>query len=498
MTWNRRRFLATGTAAACGLALPRLLAQAATNQWNVLFLPVDDLRPLLGCYGDTAVKSPHIDRLAARSLTFDRAYCNYPVCGPSRSSFLTGLYPDQSRIYGFENADSKVGRVTCLPQHFKNHGYRTARLGKVFNNPNDFPAAWDEKPFKPTEPGYTWKSSAYQLKENRDLCEGGPGKSRGFGAATEMADAPDEAYEDGWIARQAVDFLERHKAQRFFLAAGFNRPHLPFAAPKKYWDLYDPATLPPPAHPEAPEGIEPFMTTPWAELRAYSDMPKDDKLTPEQTLRLRHGYYASVSFADAQIGLVLNALDRFGLASNTMVVLWGDHSFHLGENNIWAKHVNWELTNRSPLIVHTPGMKAAGQRTRALVEFVDLYPTLAAACGLPVPETCAGRPATDLLDNASAPFREAALSQYQRGTLMSYSIRTDRWRYSEWRQGGVDGPAAGRELYDLEADPAGCKNLAKSAPPDVLSALAVQLQGYLDAIPPAPVPAPLTRPPAPQ
>jgi len=486
MSWNRRRFLATGTAAACGLALPRWAAARPDGRpLNVLFLPVDDLRPLLGCYGDGVVKTPHLDRLAARSLVFDRAYCNYPVCGPSRSSVMTGLYPDQSGIYGFENADSKAGRVTCLPQHFKNNGYRTARLGKVFNNPLDFAPAWDEKPFQPLQPGRTWRSAAYQLKENQDLAEGVGGAKRGFGAATEIADAPEENYEDAWVAAQAIAFLEQNRDRPFFLAAGFNRPHLPFAAPRAYWDLYDPDALPPTLWPGAPSGIEPFMTTPWAELRAYSDMPKDDRLTPGRERRLRHGYYASVSFADAQIGRVLDALDRLQLAENTVVMLWGDHSFHLGDNGIWAKHVNWEMTNRSPLIVHAPGMKAAGKRTSALVEFVDLYPTLAESCGLPVPSTCAGRPMTPLLADAAAAFRPAALSQYQRGPLMSYSIRTERWRYSEWRNRPQGGTVAGRELYDLEADPGGTRNLAAEGPEPVLKEMAARLQACLDAIPPA-------------
>jgi arylsulfatase A-like enzyme len=488
---NRRTFL---TAAAGGLtlsALPFRKLSAATKreQPNVLFIAVDDLRCALGCYGDAQAITPNFDRLAARGMLFERAYCQFPVCGPSRASVTTGLYPDTSGVYWFENADSKVPDCLVMSQYFKNNGYRTARFGKIFNNPMDFPDSWDEKPFFPTAEGYTWRSTAYALEENKKLAEEAGKRSTGAASrdskfedlpaapSVEMSDVPDNAYPDGWITGQTIRFMTENKDRPFFVGAGFIKPHLPLAAPKKYWDMYDPEKLHLADNQYFPKNIKDFMATDFFELRAFGDIPREGPLSEEKKRELTHGYYACVSYIDAQIGRLLDSLDDLGLTDSTLICLWGDNGFHLGENNIWAKHVNWEFTNRLPLIFTGPGVTTGS--CPAIVEFLDMYPTLADMAGLPIPAHCEGKSLAKLLEDPDHPWDEIALSQYQGGpnaTLRSYSIRTDRYRYAQWRR-IKDGRIVAVELYDLKNDPQGNVNIAKDpASAEILEKLARQLQ----------------------
>ena len=440
---------------------------------NVLLICVNDLKPLLGCYGDKIVKSPNIDRLAARGIVFEKAFCNQAVCSPSRNALLTGLRPQSLGIYELStNFRKSAPDAVTLPQHFKANGYRAEGLGKIFHvghgNVND-EASWSVPHFSP-------KTISYSLKENNPptstreqaLFEN---KTEAWklprGAPTESADVPDNAYSDGAIADEAIKRLAAAKQQPdapFFLAVGFLKPHLPFVAPKKYWDLYDPASFKLPELKQAPEGAPEFAPTTWGELRQYKDMPESGPLTDEQTRHLIHGYHAATSYMDAQLGKVLDALDANGLAQNTIIVLWGDHGWHLGDHGMWCKHTNYEQAAHIPLIVVAPGI-GGGQRTQALVESCDIYPTLAELTNLPAPQQGDGHSFASVLKNPASRVRDHAIHVYPRSAgLIGRAIRTQRHRLVEWKKPGEAPETAILELYDYEADPAETKNLATSQP----------------------------------
>ena len=344
---------------------------------NVLFIAVDDLRTSLGCYGDTLVKSPNIDRLAATSRRFTRAYCHQAVCGPSRTSILTGRLPDNTRVWHNRNLfrDTLPDLVT-LPEYFKNHGYHAQSLGKVFSG-RDREAELDPQSWSvpPLLKGPDW--SNYALDRNQ-------GKG-GKGPATEMADLPDQAYPDGKLAALAVETLEdlAKRQQPFFLAVGFFKPHLPFCAPKKYWDLYDPADFQLSGDVARTRNAPAVAYPDHQELGGYKDVPKDEKVNLKQSRHLRHGYYACVSYADAQVGKLLDALERLGLEEHTIVVFWGDHGYSLGEADHWCKATNFEMDTRTPLMFRFPGMPEPGIPTDAMIEYVDIYPTVVELAGLP-------------------------------------------------------------------------------------------------------------------
>jgi uncharacterized sulfatase len=415
---------------------------------NVLFITADDLRNDLGCYGNKVVRSPHLDRLAARGLRFDRAYCQYPVCNPSRTSFLTGLRPDTTRVLDNGTHFRKnLPDVVTLPQLFRQNGYFTASLGKIFHRgltmedqraEMDDPKSWDKALyFKATPLG--------QKGEGRNLTGGRIAWCRWL-----AADGGDEDQPDGQVAREAVALLEQNRDRPFFLAVGFHKPHDPFIAPRKYFDLYPLDALVPPTDPPGRAAdLPPAIGTPaWqAEFNKFTDREKREFM---------RAYYAGTSFTDAQVGKVLDALDRLGLAEKTVVVFLGDHGYHLGERGWWNKNTVFELSARVPLIVYDPRAKARGQGSRALVELLDLYPTLAESCGLPAPKGLEGQSLRPLLDDPAAPGKKAAYTQVQRGKVSGRSVRTDRWRYTEW-----DGGEAGVELYDHEHDPGEYRNLAK-------------------------------------
>ncbi len=419
---------------------------AAQPRPNVLFIAIDDLRPSLGCYGDPLVQSPHIDRLARSSRVFRRAYCNQAVCGPSRASSLTGRLPGNIHVWHNRNLfrQSSPDAIT-LPQWFMNHGYHTQSLGKIFSG--------DEREEDPA----SWSVAATQRLEGwRNYVDRSEGK--GKGVSHEAADVPDDGYTDGKLADLAVKTLSELKAsdQPFFLAVGFYKPHLPFNAPKRYWDLYHPSQF---ALDNQPDGVIDAPAEAYhshRELGGYRDIADDERVTPEQATTLRHGYHACVSYVDAQVGKLIDALDALHLADDTIVVLWGDHGFALGENNRWCKGTNFELDTHVPLIIRAPGMPHPGASTDALIEMVDLYPTLSELAHLPAPMGLDGRSVTAAMMDPAASGRDLALSQFARPfkptdpEVMGYSIRSQSERYTRWIDWATSQTIA-EELYDYSA-----------------------------------------------
>ncbi len=457
---------------------------------NVLFVVVDDLRTQLGCYGMNWIHSPNIDSLAADSLLFERAYCQQAICAPSRASVLSGCRPDTTTIYDLQTPlRTAMPDVLSLPEHFRRSGYETASVGKVYHHPDDDLQGWSSPPFQSTG---DWKGRGYLTDEALEIiarCDADNAARgdmrRGLGPAFEAADVPDEAYHDGKDATAAIGQLRRlaQGAQPFFLALGFHKPHLPFNAPKKYWDLYDPQALPLAQNPFEPRGATEFSLTNYGEMRGYFGIPKEGDIPEPLARQLIHGYSACISYMDAQLGRVLNELRALGLWDNTTIVLWGDHGWKLGEHNSWSKHTNFEIDTRAPLMARAPGMAASGRRTSALVEFVDIYPALCDLCGLPTPEHCEGTSFAPLLDDPQQPWKTAAFSQYPRQGIMGYAMRTDSYRYIEWRQEGTSKVVA-RELYDHTRDSQENDNIADSADQALLGRLASQLaQGWQAARP---------------
>lgn len=432
---------------------------------NVLFIAVDDLRPALGCYGDEVAITPSIDALARRGTVFDRAYCQQALCCPSRLSLLSGRRPDTIEVWDLKtHFRDKFPNLVTLPQYFKNHGYHTQSIGKIFHGsgkPSKDPPSWS------AEAQYDYVRDPklrYALESNLQ----GEGLKR---ASSERADVPDGHYVDGIVCKLSLETLGKLKeqSQPFFLAVGFRKPHLPFCAPQRYWDLYDSDAIDPPASTSHPISAPEYAVRSWKELEGYSDIPEDGRLTEAQVRRLRHGYYACVSYVDALIGRLLERLDQLELRDNTVVVLWGDHGFHLGEQGLWTKANNYELSTRVPLIVASPGQSPAGTHSSALVEFVDVYPTLVELCGLAVPAGLEGISLLPLIHDPNRAWKQAVFSQHpraesdfrhkRRGDVMGYAIRSDRFRYVEWRH--LESKAiVARELYDHAIDPGETKNLA--------------------------------------
>ena len=456
---TRREFLKlAGRGAAASLLAPTVLwgkaaAMAKRGTYNVLFIAVDDLRPQLGCFGHSNMKSPHIDRLAARGTLFARTYCQQAVCAPSRASIMSGCRPDTTRVYNLQTPlRTTMPDVLTLCEHFKTSGYTAISLGKIYHHgKRDDPRGWSEDPWRPTG---DWKGYGYLTPEAQAIVAK---TTRGRGPAYECADVPDEAYPDGAVATKAVETLRRVKDRPFFLAVGFYKPHLPFNAPKKYWDLNPEDTIDLADNPFKPKGCPDIAMHNWGELRNYPGMPRKGPVSQEQARTLVRGYYACTSYTDAQIGRVLDELDRLGLADKTVVLLWGDHGWHLGDHGLWCKHSNFETAVHVPLIVAAPTVEG-GKTTRRLTEFVDIYPSTCELAGLPVPEHCEGTSLVPLMKDPARPWKTAAFSQYPRGRVMGYSMRTDRYRFTRWQ--ARDGAAVATELYDHQSDPAENVNLA--------------------------------------
>jgi arylsulfatase A-like enzyme len=444
---------------------------AEAKRPNVLFLMSDDLNNALGCYGDPLAKTPNIDRLAARGMRFDRAYCSFPLCGPSRNSLLTGLYPNSTGILG----NGQVFRQTIpsqlsLPQAFRQSGYFAARIGKLFHynvpksigtNGHDDPGSW-ELELNP--------AGVDRLEEEREIFSLTPGS---FGGTLSWFASPksDEYHTDALMADDAEWVLQRcakRPERPFFLAVGFFRPHTPYVSPKKYFGMHPEADMP------VVKGVaEDQADIPPAALASYKK--EQDKLTDDVRRQCRQAYYASVSFMDAQVGRVIAELDRLGLADNTIIVFTSDHGYHLGEHGLWQKQSIFEESARVPLLVVAPGITAKGSVASSPVGQIDLFPTLAELCDVRAPENLQGQSLVPMLKDPSVSGRGWAITQVVRGggvrrfgaspavgdngkRFFGYSLRTPRWRYTEWDEG-----REGTELYDHDSDPRELKNLAKDA-----------------------------------
>lgn len=470
---------------AAAVVSPAFGQEAPSAKPNVLFIVVDDLKPLLGCYGATWIKSPNIDRLASRGTLFTSSYCQVSFCAPSRMSVLTGLRPDTTRVVFNPPQQQDILRtrfpdLVTLPQHFKNHGYITHPIHKVFDgrtvDAGHDRASWNV-PYGPWEmaPGEKPAPGGYQDPTTKArLAEAVRQGQPASGPATEGCDIPDNAYHDGGVAFTAAQRIREFKQQGrpFFLAVGFVKPHLPFIAPKKYWNLYDRASLPLASFQQLPQGSPHDLAfySHSGELRAYSDVPKSGPIPEPLQRELVHGYAACVSYIDAQVGLLLKTLEETGMADNTIVCLWGDHGFHLGEHGHWGKVTNYEDATRAPLIIAISRQRKP-QRITALVEFLDIYPTLCDLAGLPIPSHVQGRSLAPLIRGENVTPHDAAISQMSPGArkdgVMGWTLRTPRYRYIEWRRADFStGPpritdqVESIELYDYQTDPLERENLA--------------------------------------
>lgn len=439
------------------------LSGNAQQKYNLLFIAADGVQPrMLSPYGNKVAITPNIERIAQKGTTFENAFCQQSSCAPSRASLMTGYRPDTLNVNsGTVHFRDNFPDVTTFPQVFKQNGYYTQAIGLVSHA---HPAQPDNVSWSvPEQLLDIPKRDEYLLPTNR---------TRGFidrmqkGTATEGVDAPDNAYQDGQVAQLTVETLAQIKDKPFLLAVGFKRPHLPFTSPKKYWDLYDREKIP------IPEDLNYPNVTPeqaalryaWSnkggEMRPYTDIPDEGPISAEKTRELLHGYYASISYVDAQIGRILDALDSLGLAGNTIVVLWSDHGIHLGERGLWGKNDLTDDANRIPLIIASPEAKKKNQHTQALVETADMYATLTDLCGLPIPSHVQGISMKPLLDNPNLKWKRAIFNRYPRkgGAVMANSIRTADYRYTEYVELAT-GNVLDSELYEVKKDPLHYNNL---------------------------------------
>ena len=410
------------------------------NRPNILFIAVDDLRPELGCYGNRVVSSPNIDRLASEGVLFRRAYCNVPVSGASRASLMTGTRPTSYRFINYDTwAEKDNPEAITLPQYFKNNGYYTVALSKVFHHMYDSKNGWDEE-WRPSGKG-SWRNYIQDdnLKIDTLIKRGMP---------FECADVPDTAYFDGKTTQKALHFLRNSagKGKPFFLAVGFLKPHLPFNAPEKYWNLYDPKEIGIAGNPNPPENAPRQAIHNWGELRQYYSVPETGPLTDSAAIKLRHGYYACVSYADAQIGMLLDELKKSGLDKNTIVVLWGDHGWNLGEHGLWCKHCNFNTSLNAPLIFKVPGL-TRGDKNNSITEFIDIYPTLCELTGLPLPEHLEGESLTGRLKDPEKEEDDYAVSKF----ITGLTLIEGEYFYTEFLD--TKDSAVAAMLYNHSLDP---------------------------------------------
>ena len=478
-THTRRNFLKIAAGGLATLAWPQggLSAagrdkEPAQGRPNVLFIAVDDLRPELGCYGSTQIQTQHIDRLAQGGRVFTRHYIQSAVCGPSRCSLLTG-----KRIWSWDcwRAARKLREEPKAPVSiahlFRRAAYRTVCIGKISHLPggvtdpaqttHEVPFSWDLA----YAPVGKWHDpwGAFFCYADGSVREYGYGRNKTDTAAYECAEVPDEGYADGLNAAEAIKQLRDLKARKqpFFLAVGFYKPHLPHAAPKRYWDLYDPTKIPLAPTQQAPANVDQEISLhPSFELTTHYDWPGGrGRITEKQARNQRHAYFACVSYIDAQIGKVLGELKCLDLERNTVVVLWGDHGWHLGEHGIFGKQTNFEVATRSPLIIRTPNMPKPGQAAQGLVETVDIYPTLAELCGLKVPKDLPGESLKPLLTDPSRQGKDGAFSFFGHGPHFGRTLRTERYRIVEWVNKKT-GKRVQLELYDHQHDSTEAVNMA--------------------------------------
>lgn len=432
---------------------------------NILFIAVDDLRTELGCYGKSQIISPNIDKLADEGLAFNRAYCQQPICMASRASLMSGLRPDTLNIYNCESLEEDAPGILTLDQHFENNGYEIWAAGKIYHHGIDydvqFENAYHEVETEQVGRGYLSKEAIKIIeeydawyRENRNQSGGGRGP------AFEWPDVPDNAYHDGKMTDMAIEKFADLKTSGnpFFMAVGYKKPHLPFNAPKKYWDMYDADKIEPADNPYHPENVSQYFDYNFGELRNYYGIPKGNAAFSDTlNTTLKHGYYACVSYIDAQIGRLLDALEASGLDENTIVILWGDHGWKLGEHNMWCKHTQFHIDNHVPMIIKVPGQTPA--KTNALVEFVDIYPSLCELAGLELPGHLQGKSFVPLIETPDKKWKEGAISYWpesNRGNpekvIMGYTVQTNRYRYTEWIREST-GELLARDLFDHQTDP---------------------------------------------
>ena len=438
-------------------------AQNQPQPKNVLFIMVDDLRPELSLYGQNQIISPNIDALGASGVTFNRAYCNVPVCGASRASLLTGVRPTPNRFLTYHSRIKKdMPDVINMAQYFKDRGYSTVSNNKITHIKNDIDA-WDDEWYPKSK---NWRN--YLSEENLILQA-----SNKAGYAYENIDVPDAAYIDGQTALKSVEDLKQFKAngQPFFLAVGFVKPHLPFNAPKKYWDLYDPNSITLPENATFPKSAPQRANHKWGELRAYIDIPKKGPVPDPIAKKLIHGYYASVSYVDAQIGVLIKGLTELGLRENTIIVLVGDHGWSLSDHGLWAKHSNFEVALQVPLIISDSSLPRAAH-TNSIAELVDIYPTL---CELTAGESPTHLQGSSLVSALEAPgtiFKDVALARWQKGE----TLIVDQLFYTEWQR---KDKVVSKMLYNHETDPNETNNLANDpAYLSTVKALSQQLEQF--------------------
>ncbi|MGK7393286.1 MAG: sulfatase [Candidatus Cyclobacteriaceae bacterium M3_2C_046] len=449
-----------------------LSCQSEKQKPNILFIAIDDLRPELGAYGNTQIKSPNIDKLAAEGLIFKRAYCQQPICMASRASLLSGLRPDTLNIYNCKSLQEDAPGILTLDQHFENNGYKIWAAGKIYHHGIDYDIQlgndYHQVETEETGRGYLAGESKAIVetydnwyREHRNQ----PGGGRG--PAFEWPDVPDNAYHDGRMTDMAIEKLGllKNSVSPFFMAVGYKKPHLPFNAPRKYWDMYDANEIGQADNPYHPQSVSQYFDYNFGELRNYYGIPKG-KTAFNDTLKntLRHGYYASVSYIDAQIGRLLEGLKVNGLDENTIVILWGDHGWKLGEHDMWCKHTQFNLDNHVPMIIKVPGQKPA--QTNALVEFVDIYPSLCQLAGLELPDHLQGTSFAPLIENPGKKWKAGALSYWPESNrndpekaIMGYTVQTDRYRYTEWVRLST-GELLARDLFDHQIDPDENKSIA--------------------------------------
>ena len=508
---------------------PKLANIEPTKQRpNILFIAIDDLRPELGCYGSDMAISPNIDALAANGLLFNNAYCQEAICSPSRASLMTGARPESIQVIeNFTYFREQNPDIITLPQHFWANGYETVYTGKIYHNKEfgDGKLSWSRKPVEIDNPkgnfGFKLPKNQKMQKENAAAMVAKYGENAlrnglGKGPAYEFADFSDNEYEDGHNTDLAIatmkDMLEKNPDKPFFLGLGMKKPHLDWVAPKKYWDLYDQEKIKLAEHEEAPKDGATMGLHASFELRARADIPKKGSIDKELAINLKHAYLACVSYVDAQIGRMLSALDEAGVRDNTIIILWSDHGWHLGDMGIWGKATNYEIATRVPLIISTPNMSAAirGKKSNALVELVDMYPTLCDLAGVSLPAHLEGQSFAPLLSDPGRDWKKAVFSQFptpalrewaanplskgmretsfgplieeveesikaQQGDkwnrdlfenrLMGYAMRTDNYRFVVWKD--YKDPEAKPiffELYDHQKDPSETINIAAGNP----------------------------------
>lgn len=448
-----------------------LIAQGAGKP-HVLFIAIDDMRPDIGAYGNEQVITPNMDKLAGDGIVFHNAYCQMALCGPSRNSIMTGMYPDTLGIWGMSSKNHiewRDGRehVTSLTEQFRAHGYKAVGWGKIYDFRNGFDRehSWDQ-------------FTGVQRSKLNKFRKPHPRSDR---PAFEALDAPDEIFPDGVAASNAINYLEglHTDAQPLFMAVGFVKPHLAFTAPKKYWDLYDVEELTLASRTTPPDGSSEYLISPYKEIFSYN-VP--DPVPDDMAADLIHGYYACVSFIDAQIGKLIEALKNKGIYDETLIVIWGDHGFKLGDHGEWAKDTNFELDARVPLIIKPPEGITGTNDTQALAELVDVMPTMLEIAGLPIPETVQGVSLVPVLKDPSTKVRDFALTQDKGiNRTMGYSMRTPGYRYNEWRNRANDKIVA-KELYYLKDNRLEMENVIDEKP-DIAQLHADALDEYIKNLP---------------